>query len=145
MKNNSRFPTKIMLLIRVAVGGYVLYLSWQLFSTRDTGNMHPALLAVILALFVICSLSVIIHSAYLYMKGMYAGGPADVEVEDSVEEAEQNSGSVNGGSDGSGSAEDGADGTGADDAGESESAPKALEGDTFSTEGAVDGEFREVD
>ncbi|MBQ7582605.1 MAG: hypothetical protein IJU25_07275 [Lachnospiraceae bacterium] len=136
MKNNSRFPTKIMLLIRVAVGGYVLYLSWQLFSTRDSGNMHPALLAVILALFVICSLSVIIHSVYLYMKGMYAGGPADVEVEDSVEEAEQNSGSENV-TDADNGSDTGDDANGKD--------PKALEADKFSTEDAVDGEFREVD
>ena len=73
MRRNSRFPTKIMLLIRVAIGGYLLYLCYSLYQTRDAGSISPALLAIILAVFVICAIAVIAHSAYLFMNGMYDG------------------------------------------------------------------------
>ena len=137
MRRNSRFPTKVMLLIRVAVAGYLLYLSYGLYKDRGTGSIPPFALAVILVVFVICAVGVIAHSAYLYMKGMYAGGPADVEVEDSVEEAQRSAGTEDG-SDASDEKDAGAEG---DDV----SGTKALEDDTFSTEGAVDATFREVD
>ncbi|MBO4901913.1 MAG: hypothetical protein J5518_03905 [Lachnospiraceae bacterium] len=118
MKNNSRFPTKLMLAIRVAVGGYLLYLSYSLYKDRAAGSIQPWALALIMAVFVVCAVGVIAHSAYLYMKGMYAGGPADIEVEDGAEEAEQN---------------------------DDDDSTKALDDNTFSTEDAVDGAFREVD
>ena len=111
MKRNRRFPTRLMLLIRVAVGGYVLYLSYTLYRDRAQGGIQPLPLALILAIFVICGVGVIAHSAYLYLKGMYEGGPADVEVD-----------------------------------GEEDTDETATVADqTLSTEGAVDGDFTEVE
>ena len=111
MKPNRRFPTKVMLLIRVAVGGYVLYLSYTLFRDRAAGSIQPLPLALILIIFVICGVGVIAHSAYLYLKGMYEGGPADVEV-DEEEHTDETA---------------------------------TVTDQTLSTEGAVDGEFEEVE
>ena len=111
MNPKRRFPTKLMLLIRVAVGGYVLYLSYTLFRDRAAGSIQPLPLALILVIFVICGAGVIAHSAYLYFKGMYEGGPADIEVDEE----------------------------------ENGSASATVDEKTLSTDGAVDGEFAEVE
>ena len=81
MNNKNRYPTKAMLVIRVAIGVYLLYQSYQLYRDRAEGSIPIWELAVILTLFVAASIFSIVYSAYLYLKGMYAGGPADIEVE----------------------------------------------------------------
>lgn len=86
-KEKSNLPTQTMLGIRVIVAGYILYLSYDLFKTRDASTMPFGVLIAVLALFVICSVFIIVHSIYLYAKGMYAGGKADVPAP--PEEAEE--------------------------------------------------------
>ncbi len=139
MRRNSRFPTKIMLLIRVAVGGYLLYLCYSLYQTRDAGSISPALLAIILAVFVICAIAVIAHSAYLFMNGMYEGGSADIEVEDAdADGADGSDDPSNGSVSGNDTARSGNDAD--EDAG-----VKAIGDEILRTDNAVDGEFREVE
>ncbi|MBR4168285.1 MAG: hypothetical protein IKR47_00985 [Lachnospiraceae bacterium] len=139
MRRNSRFPTKIMLLIRVAIGGYLLYLCYSLYQTRDAGSISPALLAIILAVFVICAIAVIAHSAYLFMNGMYEGGSADIEVEDAdADGADVSDDPSNGSVSGNDTARSGNDAD--EDAG-----VKAIGDEILRTDNAVDGEFREVE
>ncbi|MBR6452343.1 MAG: hypothetical protein IKS87_06525 [Lachnospiraceae bacterium] len=71
------FPTQAMLTIRVVVGGYVLYLAYTLIRDRETSTMPSWALILSLIVFIAGGVGVIAHSAYLYFKGMYAGGKAD--------------------------------------------------------------------
>lgn len=75
------YPTQTMLCIRVIVAGYLLYLSYDLFVTREASSIKLWQLILILAIFVICSVYIIANSIYLFVKGMYVGGKADVEKE----------------------------------------------------------------
>ena len=78
-KKSSRFPTQTGLCIRVIAAVYLLYLSYDLYKTREASTIPYGALIAILALFVICSIYFIANSIYLYVKGMYVGGKADVE------------------------------------------------------------------
>ena len=89
MNNNSRFPTKMNLIVRALVGGYLLYLSYGLYRDRGVGDIKPVPLALIIAAFTIIGVGLIVYSAYLYMKGKYAGGSADIEVEEKDQSAQQ--------------------------------------------------------
>ena len=145
MRRNSRFPTKIMLLIRVAVGGYLLYLCYSLYQTRDAGSISPALLAIILAIFVICAIAVIAHSAYLFMNGMYEGGSADIEVEDAdADGADGRDGADAGDDTPTGSRRENDKASDGNDPDE-DAGVKAIGDEILRTDNAVDGEFREVE
>ena len=129
MKRNSRYPTQIMLLIRVAVSGYVLYLAYTLFRDRDSSTSMPAwALVLILILFVIIGVGVIVHSVYLYLNGMYEGGKADISVEDE---------------DGQAGASD--KDTGAKEDPDTVNETAAIEDAILNTDGAEDAEFTEVE
>ena len=84
-KEKSNLPTQTMLGIRIIVAGYILYLSYDLFKTREVSTMPFWVLVTFLVLFVICSVFIIVHSIYLYAKGMYVGGKADVETQPDME------------------------------------------------------------
>ncbi len=89
MNNNSRFPTKINLIVRAVVGVYLLYLSYGLYHDRGVGDIQPVPLALIIAAFTIIGVGLIVYSGYLFLKGKYAGGPADIEVEENEQSAQQ--------------------------------------------------------
>ncbi len=88
MNRKTKFPTQAMLTIRVVVGGYVLYLAYTLIRDRATSTMPKWALITSLIIFIVGGIGVIAHSVYLYIKGMYVGGKADVE-EEIVQEAEK--------------------------------------------------------
>lgn len=75
------YPTQTMLCIRVIIAGYLLYLSYDLFITREASSIKLWELILILTLFIICGVYIIVNSIYLFAKGMYVGGKADVEEE----------------------------------------------------------------
>ena len=77
--NESRFPTQTMLLIRVFVAGYLLYLSYDLFVTRESSSIKLWQLILILTLFIVCSIYILITSIFMLVRGQYVGGKADVE------------------------------------------------------------------
>ena len=58
--NNSRFPTKINLIVRAVVGGYLLYLSYGLYHDRGVGDIQPLPLALIIAAFTIIGVGLIV-------------------------------------------------------------------------------------
>ena len=129
MNKNRRFPTKAMLIVRAAVGGYLLYLSYGLYKDRAISTMSMAAMAAIIVIFVICGAGLLVHTGYLFMKGMYEGGPADVSVDDKTSDVE--------------------DGPGRDadpeaDTGKQDFTP-TLDDKILSTEGAEDAEFHEVE
>lgn len=79
-------PTQTGLCIRMIASLYLLYLSYDLFQTRDASSMPFGVLCVILAVFVLCSIFIIAHAIYLYVTGRYVGGKADVDEEDAEDD-----------------------------------------------------------
>lgn len=87
--NKSSLPTQTMLVIRVIVAGYLLYLSYDLFVTRESSSIKLWQLILILALFIVCSIYILITSLYMLIKGKYEGGKADVEEAETAEAASE--------------------------------------------------------
>lgn len=83
------YPTKMMLLIRVIIAGYLLYLCYDLFNTRQSSSMPLWELILILTLFIVCSIYIIANSIYLYVNGMYEGGKADIEEQERQKEEKE--------------------------------------------------------
>ena len=93
-KNNeaaskSKYPTSIMLFLRVFIGGYLRYLAYQLISTTDTSMSMPVKYGFC-SVFIIAGLGLIILSLKMMIKGQYQGGFGDVSEDDEIEEKSDN-------------------------------------------------------
>lgn len=79
--SKSKYPTSIMLFLRVFIGGYLMYLAYQLISTADTSMSMPVKYGFC-GVFIIAGLGLIILSVKMMIKGQYQGGFGDVSDEE---------------------------------------------------------------
>jgi len=86
-KNGKRLPTQGMLLARILVGGYLVYLGISLFTGRTDSSMNVILLWMFILLFSILGAFLIIQALLNYSKGNYQGGALDTGSEEENAEA----------------------------------------------------------
>lgn len=88
-KQERKMPTSAMLFLRLAIGGYLLYLAYQLFVDRATGSIALPVLIPILIVFTVAGLIIVVISLGDLTKGRYQGGHGEIyETEDdAVKEA----------------------------------------------------------
>lgn len=77
-ENGSRtnFPTQAVLTIRAIVGGYVLYLAYQIITSDS--EISPFMWAAV-ALFIIAGVALIVMSVKHFILGEYVGGKRDTD------------------------------------------------------------------
>lgn len=72
MKEKKNYPTKISLILRIAVSAYLLYLVWELRSAPASHNGVERLVFVVaMAVFTIAAVLLGGFSLKAYMKGEY--------------------------------------------------------------------------
>lgn len=77
-RKNSYLPTKLSLFIRIAVGGYLLYIVYTLRDvTQKYTGKELLFFLVAIALFGILGIFLCIHSIRGFIKGRYEGGAMD--------------------------------------------------------------------
>ena len=74
-KKKSSYPTQVALGIRAVVGAYVVYLAYQLFTSKN--EMTPVMWAAAV-LFIVAGVALIGFSIKHYVCGEYEGGKKDV-------------------------------------------------------------------
>lgn len=74
-EKKTNYPTQAVLTIRAIVGGYVLYLAYQII-TSDSKVTVPMWLAV--GLFIVAGSGLVIMSVKHFICGEYEGGKKDV-------------------------------------------------------------------
>lgn len=72
---HSNYPTQLALAIRAIVGGYVLYLAYQLMTSE---NELTTLMWIFAGVFVIAGSGLVIMSIKHFLCGEYEGGKKDV-------------------------------------------------------------------
>ena len=72
---HSNYPTQLALGIRAIVGGYVLYLAYQLITSE---NELTTLMWIFAGVFVIAGSGLVIMSVKHFLSGEYEGGKKDV-------------------------------------------------------------------
>ena len=73
-KKKSSYPTQVALGIRAVVGAYVVYLAYQLFTSKN--EMTPVMWAAAV-LFIVAGVALIGFSIKHYVCGEYEGGRQD--------------------------------------------------------------------
>lgn len=86
----NNLPTQTVLIIRAVVGAYLLYVAYQLLTSKDSSMERWAVL-IFVAVFTLFGVFVIGFSIYLYAKGLYVGGKADVEIDTEPEDVSPDS------------------------------------------------------
>lgn len=76
LTNRPSMPTKIMLTIRLIVGGYLIYLAYDIRESvfSPDGNIVFIIAAII---FIVCGGIIVAFSARDLLTGRYLGGPLD--------------------------------------------------------------------
>lgn len=84
-KNGKNYPTQTVLTIRAIVGGYVVYLAYQIITSKN--EITPLMWAAV-ALFIAAGSALVIMSVKHFICGEYEGGKASdnepPETEDSL-------------------------------------------------------------
>ena len=75
ISEKSAYPTQTLLAIRAIVGGYVIYLAYQLVTSGDKMSI-PIWAAVVV--FIIAGAALIVLSVKHFICGEYEGGKKDV-------------------------------------------------------------------
>ena len=75
-EKKSNYPTQTVLTIRAIVGGYVIYLAYQIITS---GNKISAWMWAAIALFIIAGSGLVITSVKHFICGEYEGGKRDKE------------------------------------------------------------------
>ena len=70
----SRYPTQVVLSIRIIIGAYVLYLAYQI-ATSDN-EVTPLMWAAVI-LFIVSGTALVIMSLKHFIAGEYEGGKKD--------------------------------------------------------------------
>ena len=73
-KKSASLPTQAVLAIRAIVGGYVMYLAYQIITS---GNEITPLMWAAVALFIVAGAFLVIMSIKHFILGEYQGGKAD--------------------------------------------------------------------
>ncbi len=74
-EKKSAYPTQTILTIRAIVGGYVMYLAYQIIMSD--GEISPWMWAAI-AVFIVAGSALVITSVKHFICGEYEGGKKDV-------------------------------------------------------------------
>ena len=86
-KQTRRYPTQVVLTIRVIVGAYVMYLAYQIVTS---GEEKPWYIYIFVVLFVVVGIAMIVWSLKHLILGEYEGGKADHYDEDNAEILDNN-------------------------------------------------------
>ena len=73
-KNNKNYPSQTVLTIRAIVGGYVIYLAYQIITSKS--ETTPLMWAAIV-LFIVAGSALVIMSVKHFICGEYEGGKKD--------------------------------------------------------------------
>ena len=85
----KRLPGQSSLMIRILVGGYLLYLSYSLLDGFINGSdMNKYMLGAFMIAFAIIGVLLIIFSGRDLYQGKYIGGKMDPETEDEAKDEE---------------------------------------------------------
>lgn len=77
-KNGNKLPTQGMLLARILIGGYLVYLGFSLFGGRAESSMKPIVLWLFIIIFCVIGIYLLVNAFISYNKGYYIEGSADV-------------------------------------------------------------------
>ncbi len=72
--SHTNFPTQAVLTIRAIVGGYVIYLAYQIITSDK--EISPYMWAAV-ALFIIAGTALVVMSVKHFICGEYVGGKRD--------------------------------------------------------------------
>ncbi len=72
--NNKNYPSQTVLTIRAIVGGYVIYLAYQIITSKS--ETTPLMWAAIV-LFIVAGSALVIMSVKHFICGEYEGGKKD--------------------------------------------------------------------
>ena len=78
-------PTQGMLVARVLVGGYLVYLSYSLLQGKEEGSMNPILLWGAVIVFALVGLFLLFKAIYSFAVGFYKGGKLDTSASEDTE------------------------------------------------------------
>lgn len=85
----KRLPGQNSLMIRILVGGYLLYLSYSLLDGFINGSdMNKYILGAFMVAFAVIGVLLIIFSGQSLYQGKYIGGKMDPETQDETEDRE---------------------------------------------------------
>lgn len=84
-------PTVGMLVARILVGGYLVYLSYSLIMGRSDGGINPIALYIFTAIFFLVGVFLLIKAIYNCVAGYYAGGKLDTKKADDEDSKEADS------------------------------------------------------
>lgn len=73
-ENGSSYPKQAILTIRAIVGGYVMYLAYQIITS---GNEISAWMWAAIALFIVAGTGLVVTSVKHFICGEYEGGKAE--------------------------------------------------------------------
>ena len=76
VENKKSYPTQTLLAIRALVGGYVLYLAYGLFTSKD--ELTPVMWGAAI-LFIVAGVALVVLSIKHFISGEYEGGKKDSE------------------------------------------------------------------
>ena len=83
-KSRKYLPNQSMLAIKVILGGYLVYLAYDIMSTEIYAGPRIGIVLFCI-LFVVAGIFLIITTARSFIRGEYIGGKADI-MEDEYEE-----------------------------------------------------------
>jgi len=87
-KAKNPLPNQGMLAIRAIVGGYLVYLAYDILSTESTTVPRIGILLFCI-LFVIAGSALVVMTIRSFVKGEYIGGKADFTEDEDDEEINQ--------------------------------------------------------
>lgn len=87
-KQKNSLPNQAMLGIRAVVGGYLVYLAYDILSTESVTVPRVGILLFSI-LFVIAGIVIVVTTVRSFIKGEYIGGKADYTEDEYEEEINQ--------------------------------------------------------
>jgi len=82
-----KLPTPMMLFMRVLVGGYLVYTSYEVYVGTKTDGNPGAFFIICAVVFAIVGAVAVVLGLRELIKGRYAGGPLDISDEEGVVDA----------------------------------------------------------
>ena len=74
-EKKSNYPTQVALTIRAIVGGYVVYLAYQIITSKNALTV-PMWIAA--GVFIVAGIALVVMSVKHYICGEYEGGKKDI-------------------------------------------------------------------
>jgi len=87
-RTKNSLPNQSMLAIRAVVGGYLVYLAYDIFSTESPTVPRVGIILFCI-LFIVAGIVLVITTLRSFIKGEYIGGKADFTEDEYEEEINQ--------------------------------------------------------